>query len=414
MTIPRFQSRRTTVTQTLPGREAVVSEGTWGCGGALAGRAGNRMLRRGTLSREVRTTPLERWAGVEVSGVIHCHTQYSDGTHSFAEVCQAADRAGLDYLLMTDHDNMEAVRDHGEKYWGRTLVLIGVEITPRFNHYLAYGVSDFPSRDLPPQDFIQAVSAGGGVGFCAHPHDGGSRVLRQKEFCWRDWDVTGYTGLEVWNYFSSWVFGCDSWWRALRGGIFADWQCVARDPEPRTLAEWDRLGQARRVVGIGGVDAHGMRVRLLGPLAVTFHPYFRSFRTVRTHLLLDEACSGDVDHDRGQILAALRAGRAFIANWERGDPRGFRFAATVAGGEVTMGAEAPHPGAPGAVRFSVALDGEAPAATIRLLWNGQVAAEVHGSTLVAADVGPGVYRVEVTRRGRGWIYSNPIYLRTPR
>lgn len=345
-----------------------------------------------------------------MSGVIHCHSDYSDGTHSFAEICQAAHRTGLDYLIMTDHDNMDARRDHGERYWGRTLVLIGVEITPRWNHYLAYGIEDFPSFHLPPREYVQAVAAAGGIGFCAHPFEYGSRVLRMNEYSWRAWEAEGFTGLEIWNYFSSWVGGCTSWPRALRAALLRDWQHVAGDPDPRTLAKWDEIGRRRRVVGIGGVDAHGMRQRL-GPVRVTWHPYTRAFRTVRTHLLLRAPLRGDVDHDRVHVVEALRAGRAYVANWERGDPTGFRFLACTASGCLEMGEEAPHPGAPGSVHFSVALRREKPHGVIRLLRDGQVVAETADSDLQAPDQGPGVYRVEVTRGGRGWIYSNPIYLR---
>ena len=43
--------------------------------------------------------------------------------------------------------------------------------------------------------------------------------------------------------------------------VFTPRRVVERPPE-RNLAEWDRLGARRRVVGIGGIDAHqfGLRV----------------------------------------------------------------------------------------------------------------------------------------------------------
>ncbi len=306
---------------------------------------------------------------------------------------------------------MDARRDHGEKYWGRTLVLVGVEITPRRNHYLAYGLTEFPDRRLPPAEYVAAVARQEGVGFCAHPYERGSRVLRQGEYSWHAWDTDDYTGLEIWNYFSSWVSGCTSWPRAIRGAVLADWQHVAGDPDPRTLQKWDEIGRRRRVVGIGGVDAHGVRVRVLGPWRVTVHPYTRAFRTVRTHLLLAEPLKGDVEHDRAQLVAALRTGRAYIANWERGDPAGFHFAADTPAGRLQMGDEAAHPGPVGAVQFRVSTGGRRPPGQITLLRDGQPVARSEGPGLAAADTGPGVYRVEVLRRGRGWIYSNPIYLR---
>lgn len=39
----------------------------------------------------------------DVRGAVHCHTTWSDGTASIAEMAQAAAQRGLDYLTVTDH-----------------------------------------------------------------------------------------------------------------------------------------------------------------------------------------------------------------------------------------------------------------------------------------------------------------------
>ncbi len=61
-------------------------------------------------------------------------------------------------------------------------------------------------------------------------------------------------------------------------------------------------------------------------------------------------------------------------------------------------------------RVEVPLIGE-----IRLLRNGQVLAHQRARQLEYFSAEPGVYRVEVWRqrwgRPRGWIFSNPIYVR---
>ncbi|RME44893.1 MAG: hypothetical protein D6791_12115 [Chloroflexi bacterium] len=55
------------------------------------------------------------------------------------------------------------------------------------------------------------------------------------------------------------------------------------------------------------------------------------------------------------------------------------------------------------------------AAHIRLLHNGRVVAEHRGRRLRYRTSQPGAYRVEAYRRHlfreRGWVYTNPIYLR---
>ncbi|BDG59260.1 PHP domain-containing protein [Caldinitratiruptor microaerophilus] len=346
----------------------------------------------------------------DATGAIHCHSTYSDGSGTVEEIVSAAQRAGLEYLVMTDHDTLAPLREKGEGWHGRTLVLYGVEISPRHNHYLAYGIEEVPSFHLPPAEFIRAVRELGGVGFLAHPWDYGSPVLGLGEYSWQDWEVDGFTGIEIWNYFSGWVGSITSVWDLVRGLL--NWRAVSMDPDPRTLARWDQLALRRPVVGIGGVDAHGIRRRILG-VPVTFHPYERAFRTVRTHLLLPRPWAGDVAEDRRQVLGALRHGRAYVANWEQGDPRGFRFLAWAGGRWLGMGDRFPHPGPAGSVHFSVETPRDVPGVRIALFWNGRPMVETDGPVLQGRDAGPGVYRVEVYRRGRGWIYSNPICLEAP-
>ena len=39
----------------------------------------------------------------DIQGMIHCHTTYSDGKHSIAEMAQTAEKMGMKYLTITDH-----------------------------------------------------------------------------------------------------------------------------------------------------------------------------------------------------------------------------------------------------------------------------------------------------------------------
>ncbi len=69
-----------------------------------------------------------------------------------------------------------------------------------------------------------------------------------------------------------------------------------------------------------------------------------------------------------------------------------------------------------AVQGAVTLQTKLPSrALIRLVKDGKVVKEVSGDTLTFSTDEPGAYRVEVYRRFlgklRGWIFSNPIYLR---
>ncbi len=39
----------------------------------------------------------------DIRGMVHCHTKYSDGKHSIAEMVQAAESMGMKYITITDH-----------------------------------------------------------------------------------------------------------------------------------------------------------------------------------------------------------------------------------------------------------------------------------------------------------------------
>ena len=46
---------------------------------------------------------------------LHIHTKYSDGTYTVKEVLQEAEKLGLKYISITDHDNCKAY-DEFENY----------------------------------------------------------------------------------------------------------------------------------------------------------------------------------------------------------------------------------------------------------------------------------------------------------
>ena len=87
-------------------------------------------------------------AAHELTGIIHCHSTYSDGTGTVPEIAAAARANDLDYLLLTDHDTLAAAQNGEEGWHGSVLLLVGAEVSPyRRNHYLAFGLS---RADRPP------------------------------------------------------------------------------------------------------------------------------------------------------------------------------------------------------------------------------------------------------------------------
>ena len=74
----------------------------------------------------------------EYSGVLHIHSTYSDGTGSPDHIAQAANETGLDFLILTDHNTIQAKTDGYEKFYNNTLFIVGYELNDVYNknHYL--------------------------------------------------------------------------------------------------------------------------------------------------------------------------------------------------------------------------------------------------------------------------------------
>ena len=348
----------------------------------------------------------------DLSCVVHVHSTHSDGTGTVPEIARAAERAGADVVLLTDHDTVAARRGGEEGMHSSVLVLVGHEISPRNrNHMLAL---DTPGRirhrDRSPAQIAQAVRDAGGLGIAAHPFSEGNRRFRRVRSLgvsmrWEDLECLD--GLEVWSFLSDNGQNVAGLRDAVR--FVATPERYVTHPPRHNLAEWDRLGARRRVVGVGGLDAHQFGKRIRGRV-IRVMGYARSFGQLRTHVLTDGPLTGDLVDDSRQVYAALREGRCYIAAHAFAPARGFSFAATREGAELPMGAEAAFGAGPWDLRASVPRP-----ALLRLLRDGREVLRAAGRSLEARAEGPGVYRVEAHLDALGaertWILSNPIYLR---
>ncbi len=351
-------------------------------------------------------TQLHDWACV-----VHVHSTYSDGTGTVPEIAAAARGNGLDAVLLTDHDSLEAKRRGEERRYGSTLVLVGEEVSPSGeNHYLAFGLErEVDHGGLSPAEICAAVADAGGFGFAAHPFSSGSERFKSRAagIPWRDLDTAALTGVELWSFVTDTAEHLGGAVDALR--FVTRPQRVVDHPPERNLAGWDALCQTRAVVAIGGLDAHQFGKRIAGRVPLRLMSYARSFRYLRTHALCERPPGGDLDEDRRQLYSALREGRCYLAMDSLAPARGFDFhAENAAGRRLTMGSEE--------VAGRRTLRARTPrAAGLRLLRDGTEIARVKGTTLEHEVEDPGVYRVEARLvtggRPRTWILSNPIYLR---
>ncbi len=344
-------------------------------------------------------------------GNLHVHTGYSDGTVLHAEVAQAAARAGLDFVIVTDHNVWV---DGVEGYYEDVLLLVGEEVhdvrrRPQVSHLLAYnGEAELAPLASDTQTLIDEVNRRGGFSYLAHPYERSSSIKSElKAIPWDDWDVEGYTGIELWNYMSEFKGLLRNRLAAL---LYAYFPALGiRGPYQATLRKWDELlAERKHVAVIGAADAHA-RIYNLGPFAREVLPYEYLFRCVNTHVLTDLPFSGELDSDKKLIYEGLRTGRTWVGYDLAASTSGFRFRARSGTDEALMGAELVRAGA-------VVLEVQTPRPSdIRLIRGGEVVARSRGDSLKHTTAAAGAYRVEVYLRyrmqRRGWIFSSPIYVK---
>ena len=215
----------------------------------------------------------------DYAGGVHFHSAYSyDARVPLPRILTDAARAGLDFAILTDHFRLDARTDGYEGYHpspllplpsqrgegggeGEDLLLIvGEEISPRYNHYLALGIKKpivVWKTETNAQRLIDEVNAQGGFGFIAHPDHAGAPLVGSRAYPWIAWDAHGYAGLGIWDLMSDWRSALSSPWKTLQACLRP--AHVLKGPPAATLARWDELAQKGHCVAIGEIDNHGHR-----------------------------------------------------------------------------------------------------------------------------------------------------------
>jgi hypothetical protein len=226
------------------------------------------------------------------------------------------------------------------------------------------------------------VDAQGGFGFAAHPFSQGSKLFKRRGIPFRDLDCLA--GLELWSFVNDTGQSIERWRDVVK--FLATPNRYVDHPPVLNVRTWDELCRERPVVAIGGLDAHQVGLRIWHWVPLRLMSYKRSFRHIRTHVLIDGEPS------RNTVFTALREGRCYIAMDSLAPARGFTFESD--GGTLR-----------------VRLPREA---RIRLLRDGEEVTSASGNSLDHAVDGRGAYRVEAYLhaygRERTWILSNPLYV----
>ena len=123
-------------------------------------------------------------------GNLHMHTNLSDGTETHHRLAGIAEEAGLDFIVVTDHN----IYEPGLDGWvGHTLMLVAEEVHdpgrhPQSSHTLCFNIEqDMAPHAADPQALIDAVDEQGGFTFLAHPFERDvADFLPEPNISWRD------------------------------------------------------------------------------------------------------------------------------------------------------------------------------------------------------------------------------------
>ena len=193
---------------------------------------------------------------VEVSGAlesemlladVHIHTRRSDGWFDAETLAEAALNAGLDALVVTDHDDVRAgfdLRNYVARQSLPLIVYTGSEITARLNgkdvHILALGIEEDIAPWQSPHWTVEQITKAGGIPVLAHPYKGGTGYLKAST----DFDFTVPVAIEIFNASIADIDRFDP--RTRRHGS-----------DRNGAATNFHLGHGDRLLGpVGGTDAH--------------------------------------------------------------------------------------------------------------------------------------------------------------
>jgi hypothetical protein len=351
-----------------------------------------------------------------IPGAYHIHTTRSDGVGDRTVVAAAAARAGMKFVVITDHGDGTRPPDP-PAYLDGVLVLDGVEISTDEGHYAALDMRRAPYPLGGAADaVVEDVSRLGGFGVAAHP-DSPRPALR-----WTD-DRPPIDGIEWLNTDSEWRG--ESRARLARAGLAYFLRpgpaLAGLFDRPATLERWDRLTRTRRVVALAGADAHGGVGRrtedagrsLLGTVGIP--SYDASFRAFSNRVVIEKPLTGDAAADARAIYGAIRKGSVFSAIDALAGPALLDFSVESGFDRVPMGGALPGDSDATIVARALAPGG----AEMRLMHDGRVVTTSTGELRRVLTSATGAYRVEVLApRAPGappipWLVSNPVYFGVP-
>lgn len=243
-------------------------------------------------------------------GAFHVHTTRSDGKGTVEEVAAAAKAAGLQFVVLTDHNDFEP---REPAFVDGVLMIPAVEISTSTGHLVAFGMQTPLDGPRARQEGVSAVEAAGGVSVLAHPV--------QKKNPWTDPEgARRARGFELYSAdtffrdavhspFSRLIPAVGAWFTNSLHGVM-----VLATPQPASTERLLELTREQPRLAFCSHDAHG------------WPPYKDVFRALAMYLpptALPEPLATEPRAAAAQVTRALSSGQAICAFRGLGEPTGF-------------------------------------------------------------------------------------------
>lgn len=362
---------------------------------------------------EVNNNPLpDRY----VKGTYHMHSIFSDGKGTVEDIADAAIKQELDFVILTDHGRPNVKAVNATAWKGKVLLMGASEMSLNCGHLAAVGFKN-PDYIFPPepQEAIDEIAEGGGVTFISHPFD--------KKVTWTDWDIEGYTGLEVFSSYSE----------ARKAGLLkvlifpikylinSKYALLNTMAYPRLNTEtWDRFNYDHRgrhhYFGIYALDAHA-KLPLTRKISLGFPTYHSMFEILTVYVNTGVTLNREQDAHAAMwtIVQSIRKGNFFNVIEAIAPANGFQalFKERTSGDIIEMGGTASYPS--GTLILDLPFNFET---TIKVFRNGSIFEKIDNNSRRRLEIDidqPGVYRVEVfvpdnTFSKLPWIMANPFFI----
>ena len=333
----------------------------------------------------------------EIRGAFHIHSTLSDGRATPSQIARAAKKAGLQFIVMTDH-NLVTLSD--PTFEDGLLVISGVEQSTREGHLVVVGAKRGLNRPGKDPDPVRHAQQLGGLTILAHPV--------QRRHPWIDpRSAKRAAGMELYSADS--LFR-DALHRPFTLLLPAAGAYLTNPIHALMILNREQPDATRKLLEISGGepklafcahDAHG------------WPPYEQAFRSFSLHVPLAGALQGGLPADAAEaaraVIEAIVRGRAYCAFDPLGSAAGFSIDGMQGDSRRAVVGD----------RLTVQIPPSSPAAARVQIWGGGHL-EPDGRTVVLDRAGPVQIEVWIEAPGKlfgrtwkPWIVPSPLFVSSP-